>query len=148
MAFSYLAEVFKIDAGMIMADATTTAPGAPGIRYSHNEHCVLLALANRANEKTGLCWPGYASIGRSVHLSRSAVVRALRNLKRMGLITVHPPTKGRVSNTYKLFLDRIKLTAEWAQEQSRGKVADESDSVTDPDTPTTSFNIEDDDDDI
>ena len=53
---------------------------------SPSEQAVLLALAYRANDATLLCYPKQETLVQMTHLSRSAVARALNELREHGFI--------------------------------------------------------------
>jgi len=67
---------------------------------------VLLALANRANHETGLCYPGQERIGQECSMSARTVRRHLKSLEQQGLITrrarMLPEGRGRTSDEYRL----------------------------------------------
>lgn len=51
---------------------------------------VLIALADFANEKTGLCYPAHATIAQTIGCSRRAVVSAITDLEKLGYIRRGP----------------------------------------------------------
>ncbi len=51
---------------------------------------VLIALADFANEKTGLCYPAHATIAKTIGCSRRAVVSAITDLEKLGYIRRGP----------------------------------------------------------
>ena len=67
---------------------------------------VLLALANRANHETGLCYPGQELIGQECSMSSRTVRRHLKTLEERGLVTrrprMLPEGRGRTSDEYRL----------------------------------------------
>jgi hypothetical protein len=70
MGFEYTGAVFKIKVSTIDVEQdgeTITVP------YTGIDHAVLSALANRANNETGKCWPGYGLLAQDTHFSRRAV---------------------------------------------------------------------------
>jgi DNA-binding Lrp family transcriptional regulator len=67
---------------------------------------VYTVLARRANDTTQQCFPSYSSIGKSLSISRNAVIQALRKLEEHGLIKIetriNPDDGGVTSNLYTL----------------------------------------------
>lgn len=55
---------------------------------------VLLSLSDRANGRSGDCWPSYARIAADTGLSRASVARALRHLKAQKIIDWSPARAG------------------------------------------------------
>lgn len=51
----------------------------------HRAIAVYIYLADRAN-KDGICWPAIPTIARDLKLSESTVRRALRDLRKQGLL--------------------------------------------------------------
>lgn len=77
---------------------------------------VLLALANRVNHETGVCYPGQELIGRECSMSSRTVRRHLRTLEERGLIVRRARMlsggRGRTSDEYRIVWDQPdKLTA-------------------------------------
>ena len=76
---------------------------------------VLLALANRVNHETGVCYPGQELIGRECSMSSRTVRRHLRTLEERGLIVrrarMLSEGRGRTSDEYRIIWDQPdKLT--------------------------------------
>jgi len=67
---------------------------------------VLLALANRANHETGLCYPGQDLIALECSMSSRTVRRHLKALEERGLVVrrarMLPEGRGRTSDEYRL----------------------------------------------
>jgi len=53
-----------------------------------NDKMVLVMLANHHNGITGLCNPSLKTLAESSCISRDSVIRSIRNLEKMGLVTV------------------------------------------------------------
>ncbi len=53
---------------------------------NHLRHSILIHLADRA-DKTGFCWPSYATIAEDCNCSRRSVMRHIKTLVENGLIT-------------------------------------------------------------
>src|SRR6478609_8067770 len=47
-----------------------------------------MALSMRMDNKSGECYPGFASIGRVTRLSRTSVKKAIRGLEAKGLVRI------------------------------------------------------------
>jgi DNA-binding transcriptional ArsR family regulator len=71
-----------------------------------NAKLVLLALANRTNHETGVCYPGQALLGRECSMSDRTIRRHLNTLEERGLIErrarMLPEGRGRTSDEYRL----------------------------------------------
>jgi DNA-binding transcriptional ArsR family regulator len=71
-----------------------------------NAKLVLLALANRANHESGICYPGQDLLARECSMSSRTVRRHLRTLADRGLIErrarMLPEGRGRTSDEYRL----------------------------------------------
>lgn len=67
---------------------------------------VLLALANRTNHDTGLCFPGQTLIGHECSMSDRTVRRHLKTLEQLGLVSRRPRMlgegRGRTSDEYRI----------------------------------------------
>lgn len=67
---------------------------------------VLLALANRSNHETGVCFPGQKLIAQECSMSDRSVRRHLKNLEKLGLIQRRPRMRGqgrgRTSDEYRI----------------------------------------------
>jgi hypothetical protein len=70
---------------------------------------VLIKLADNANDE-GYCWPSFNHISKHTELSRSTVIRAIKNLATKGFIQVKPRHKDKdgaiitLSNGYQLLM--------------------------------------------
>jgi hypothetical protein len=53
---------------------------------SGNEKCVLLALAERARDEDGLCWPGQAEVAHKAYVSTKTVGRIMKKLEDAGYL--------------------------------------------------------------
>ena len=70
----------------------------------HRAVSVYISLDDRAN-KSGECWPAIPTIAKELKLSQSTVRRALKDLKKAGLITTEQRYRekgGKSSLLYKL----------------------------------------------
>lgn len=70
----------------------------------HRDVAVYMYLKNRANAE-GRCWPSVRTIAKDLHLSRTTVQRALRELQQNGWITTEPRWRENgscTSNCYRL----------------------------------------------
>jgi DNA-binding transcriptional ArsR family regulator len=71
-----------------------------------NAKLVLLALANRSNHETGICYPGQTLLGEECSMSSRTVRRHLRSLEAKGLVRrrarMLPEGRGRTSDEYRL----------------------------------------------
>lgn len=67
---------------------------------------VLLALANRTNQETGLCFPGQELLGQECSMSARTIRRHLKTLEAAGLVRRRPRMlgegRGRTSDEYRL----------------------------------------------
>lgn len=71
---------------------------------------VLYALAHRADNKTGRCWPSFQRIAEDSGIGRQTAVDAIASLLKMGLVEVvglHNNEHGQPSNEYELCLDKL-----------------------------------------
>jgi hypothetical protein len=117
MGFDYTDAVFKIRVTTIELEQdgeTTTVP------YTGIDHAVLNALANRANNETGKCWPGYGLLAEDTHFSRRAVMRAVAKLEQIGFITTEI-TDQRSTNTYTLHMDKLVAASLLSPAKNKGK---------------------------
>ncbi len=85
---------------------------------------VLMALADRTGED-GTCWPSYECISWDASVSRRQVIRLLKKLENMGLVTIDRGG-GHKSNTYILNLELLEkislgLSESKKRERSCGK---------------------------
>lgn len=74
------------------------------MELSHRAVSIYIYLADRAN-KEGECWPSIPTIARDLKLSQSTVRRALKDLRREGLIETEQRYRtkgGKSSLLYKL----------------------------------------------
>jgi GntR family transcriptional regulator len=65
---------------------------------------VLLALADRANEDDGTCWPGIKTVARKVGLSERVVRKHVESLEVLGLLRREVRTRGDGSQTSNLIV--------------------------------------------
>lgn len=68
----------------------------------HRARVVYMYLKDRSDAQ-GKCWPGIKTIARELHLSRSTVQRALKDLTAKGYLTKeerHRPNGSATSNLY------------------------------------------------
>ncbi len=86
-------------------DATERARAVRGLGWS--ERLILLNLADRARRVTGRCWPSQQVLAEEEGMSRSTVQRALRSLRKRGLVTVE--TRGRGPNTSSTYVLSTEL---------------------------------------
>ncbi|HZB89620.1 MAG TPA: helix-turn-helix domain-containing protein [Terracidiphilus sp.] len=93
MGYKYTDAAFKL-----------TQEEAGEIRYI--DKYLLLTLASHADNKTGLCYPGYTLLSEETYLSRSQVSKCLEVLKRAGLVSVVETSRTKAT-TYKLHLDIV-----------------------------------------
>ncbi len=68
----------------------------------HRAISVYIYLADRAN-KQGQCWPGIPTIARELKLSESTVRRALRDLRKEGLVETEQRYRDNGGNSSLLF---------------------------------------------
>lgn len=76
----------------------------------HRAVSVYTYLSDRAN-KNGECWPAIPTIAEELKLSESTVRRALRDLRKAGLITTkqrYRPNGGKSSLCFKLCSEKPK----------------------------------------
>ncbi|AUI88131.1 helix-turn-helix domain-containing protein [Vibrio azureus] len=73
---------------------------------------VLLKLADNANDN-GVCWPSYEYIADMCEVSRRTVMRHIKTLEEMGLVSVssRKGEKGNSTNVYQLHLGGDKLSS-------------------------------------
>lgn len=82
---------------------------------------VLIALADFANEKTGLCYPAHATIAHTIGCSRRAVVSAITDLEKLGYIRRGP--KHGLSLSYSF---AIPSTCEKSSHNRKGALCEKS----------------------
>ena len=68
----------------------------------HRAVSVYIYLADRAN-KDGECWPGIRTIARELKLSQSTVRRALKDLRKEGLVETEQRCRERGGSSSLLF---------------------------------------------
>lgn len=110
MAFKYTDVVFKITNGGTFCDFCETLFNTAkefkehrGTHpFGHVEKAVLLALADHANSD-GVCWPGYTLLCEETFLSRASVSKAINNLCEIGFITIDKSQRS--STTYQLNIE-------------------------------------------
>lgn len=76
----------------------------------HRAVSVYLYLSDRSN-KSGECWPAIPTIAEELRLSQSTVRRAIRDLRKAGLLVTeqrYRPNGGKSSLCYKLKATRKK----------------------------------------
>jgi hypothetical protein len=117
MGFHFTDAVFNIRVTELEAEADGKKVTLP---YTGIDHAVLNALANRANNETGKCWPGYGLLAEDTHFSRRAVMRAAVKLEKFGLITSEFTTD-RNTNTYTLHMDRLVAASLLTPAKNKGK---------------------------
>jgi hypothetical protein len=89
------------------------------LSYTGIDHAVLNVLANRANNETGVCWPGYGLIAEDTHFSRRAVMRSVAKLEQFGFITSELIGE-RSTNTYTLHMERLVAASLLTPAKNRG----------------------------
>lgn len=71
-----------------------------------SDKLVLLALANRTNHETGVCYPGQKLLAKECSMSDRSVRRHLKNLEALGLVERRPRMRkegrGRTSDEYRI----------------------------------------------
>ena len=77
---------------------------ALGLKVSPHAKLIAVAIASHTGASSGLCWPGMALLVEETGLSRSSVIRGVRELERGGHLTVTRLKVGRknASNRYRL----------------------------------------------
>ena len=136
MGFNYTDATFAIRATVFEVEEdgeTVTVP------YNGIDHAVLLSLAQRAPNDTGICWPGFGRIAEDTHFSRKSVMRSISKLALLGFISIEPPTGDRASNTYTIRMDKLVAASLLSPKPKKRNM------TTAKMSKTTSFNIEDDD---
>ena len=68
----------------------------------HRAISVYIYLADRAN-KDGICWPSIPTIAKDLKLSESTARRAIRDLRKAGLIQTEQRYRGNGSNSSLLY---------------------------------------------
>ena len=77
----------------------------------HRAVTVYMYLKDRTN-KEGICWPAIRTMAKDLHLSRSTIQRALRELNSTGWISKEPRCRengSSTSNCYRLVRERINI---------------------------------------
>lgn len=105
MGFRYTDAAFGITATELHAEDEDGY--MVSLPYTGIDHAVLLALAQRANNETGICWAGFGRISSDTHFSRKSVMRSVAKLEQFGFLTIEEPTEDRSCNTYRLQLDKL-----------------------------------------
>ena len=108
MGFNYTDAVFQIKATEFDVEKEDSTEV---VEYTSTDHAVLNALANRAANETGICWPGFGRIAKDAHVSRSSVIRSIATLGELGFIKIDPPNDERTSNTYTLNLEKLEAAS-------------------------------------
>ena len=75
-----------------------------GMELPHRAVAVYVYLADRTN-KSGECWPAIPTIAKDIKLSEATIRRALRDLKKAGLLETeqrYRPNGGKSSLLFKL----------------------------------------------
>lgn len=70
-------------------------------RLSRTDIAVLFVIVDRMDAKTGLSWPGLGTVAKDAGINRSSVVRAVRDLVRLGYLVRDSGGPGR-SNRYRM----------------------------------------------
>ncbi|WP_192964450.1 helix-turn-helix domain-containing protein [Phycobacter azelaicus] len=86
-----------------MSNALLTAAWAVDLLSTY-ERIVLVRLADRANDKTGGCWPSVASLARDCSCGVRTVQGVLKELEKRGLISVERNAGPKGCNVYRLTL--------------------------------------------
>jgi DNA-binding MarR family transcriptional regulator len=160
MGFDYTDAVFQIKATEFEVEKEGSTEL---LEYTSTDHAVLNALAHRAANDSGICWPGFGMIARDAHVSRSSVIRSIANLGELGFIRINSPTDERASNTYALSIDKLVAasmkppkpkTKRFTNKKLKGmkiirksQVSKEELAFLDESKATKAFNIEEEDDD-
>ena len=102
MAFNYTDAVFKI----------RNYTGVEETPFTHIHKTVLHAMAERINKDRddGKCWPSFECLAKDTYLSRRTCIRAVEDLKAMGLILLGE--QEHLSNTYIVDYEAICKAAE------------------------------------
>ncbi len=89
-----------------MKNFTRIPNSAFDLHLSSIEFHVLCYLLKCRNSVTGKCFPSYSRIERDCHISRSSVVKAVKQLEEKGVITVTRNYRKKVmrSNSYEINL--------------------------------------------
>jgi DNA-binding transcriptional ArsR family regulator len=99
---------------------------------------VLLALANRANHETGMCYPGQELIGQECSMSSRTVRRHLKVLEERGLITrrarMLSEGRGRTSDAYLLAFYQSDNTSERSEPTGQNRTTNRTKRDDQPDT--------------
>ena len=75
-----------------------------------SEKFVLMALCDRANKKTNMCWPSHKDISKRTGLSKKTVRRAIKTLCELGIISYVQRRKadgGLTSNLYTIHAEKL-----------------------------------------
>jgi len=90
------------------------------------ERLVLVALAERANEKTGRCWPSVQELCARTRYHRTTVLRALRQLEKRGELAI--TVRRRRGNLYRITLP--EMAQPYVAERDLGRRISKSRSAT------------------
>ena len=72
------------------------------LNLPHRAIAVYIYLADRAN-KDGICWPSIPTIAKDLKLSESTTRRAIRDLRKAGVIQTEQRYRGNGSNSSLLY---------------------------------------------
>lgn len=100
---------------------------------------VLLALANRTNQETGLCFPGQELLGQECSMSARTIRRHLKTLEAAGLVRRRPRMlgegRGRTSDEYRLaFYDQADKLSGKSRPTGQTETTNRSNQDDQPDT--------------
>ena len=76
-------------------------------RLPHRARAVYMYLKDRSDAE-GKCWPGIRTIAADLHLSRSTVKRALKDLEQHGYLRRDPRYRDNGSRTSNLYIIKMK----------------------------------------
>jgi len=80
-----------------------------------SEKFVLMALCDRANSKTNMCWPSHQDISKRTGLCNKTVRRAIKTLCKLGIISYVQRRKadgGLTSNLYTIHVEKLAKCAD------------------------------------
>lgn len=99
---------------------------------------VLLALANRTNHETGMCFPGQELIAEECSMSVRTVRRHLKTLEDCGLLErrmrMSREGRGRTSDSYRLLIDQPDKSAGESRPTGQIETTNRTNQVDQPDT--------------
>lgn len=107
MAWNYLEACFNI------RQYKGEVVGEDFVEFEHYEWVVLNVLCNRANNKTGRCFPGYNTIAEDCRISPRKAFDSVKNLERLSILRKQ---NTRSSNTYYIDLNRMLALADVEEE--------------------------------